>query len=446
MIAVTRQKGPLSILQLAATVATLTCVAIATLGASSASAAFGIKSFDTEVTRDPAGNADIQAGSHPYAVKATVLFNTTENPETELDEAEGNVKDIHLELPPGLMGNPQATPQCTQAQFENTHFFVSGGCPAASQVGTTTIFAIGTEVTFPVYNLVPHPGVPAEFGFVLLIDSVRAFATVRSDGSYGLDVNLEDITQALTLTGASLTFWGTPADPRHDPERACSAETTICHDEAMPTPFLTLPTSCASPLRITASIDSWADPGKYLADGEPDPSDPAWVTRSAEPESHGQSTGDITGCDGLAFHPRIALQAASEEAASATGFNAVVKVEDEGLGSASGLAASPIKRLVLKMPEGFTINPSAANGLEGCSRAEYEAESLEQTTGRLSGIVGGRTGQVHQPHPRRTGDRRFGLRRSAERKSIELIPRPVCDRAGRENGSLFQDGRSGGTR
>ena len=49
-------------------------------------------------------------------------------------------------------------------------------------MGTTTIFTIGTEATFPVYNLVPHPGLPAEFGFIVLIDPVHAYATIRSGG------------------------------------------------------------------------------------------------------------------------------------------------------------------------------------------------------------------------------------------------------------------------
>ena len=58
---------------------------------------------------------------------------------------------------------------------------------------------------------------PAQFGFIALIPPVYINASVRPDG--GLSVTIPNISQALPLTGTSLTFWGTPADPAHDADR-----------------------------------------------------------------------------------------------------------------------------------------------------------------------------------------------------------------------------------
>ena len=43
----------------------------------------------------------------------------------------GEVKDLHVTLPLGLIGNPQALPECTQDQFREQI------CPPSSQVGVT---------------------------------------------------------------------------------------------------------------------------------------------------------------------------------------------------------------------------------------------------------------------------------------------------------------------
>ena len=60
---------------------------------------------------------------------------------------------------PGLVGNPLATVKCTSAQLQ------SNSCPAASQVGETTVNATITVIAIPVtldidgklYNLEPGP-------------------------------------------------------------------------------------------------------------------------------------------------------------------------------------------------------------------------------------------------------------------------------------------------
>jgi hypothetical protein len=81
----------------------------------------------------------------------------------------GQVKDLTVGLPPGMIGDPNATPLCTVAQLN------ADGCPANTKVGSVTANATVTVAVLPVtldvdgdlYNLTPQAGEPARFGIVL---------------------------------------------------------------------------------------------------------------------------------------------------------------------------------------------------------------------------------------------------------------------------------------
>lgn len=100
-------------------------IAVAVFGATSFGAAgahaeaatsFGVGSFATKIS-------STQAGSHADVTTAISLAN----------EALGNpvqqLKDVHVELPAGLTGNPRAVPQCSARQFQSL------SCPPDTQVG-----------------------------------------------------------------------------------------------------------------------------------------------------------------------------------------------------------------------------------------------------------------------------------------------------------------------
>jgi hypothetical protein len=81
----------------------------------------------------------------------------------------GQVKDLTIGLPPGMVGDPTATPQCTADQLNGD------SCDPTSKVGHVTANATVTVGIVPVtlnvqgdlYNVVPGPGEPAHFGIVL---------------------------------------------------------------------------------------------------------------------------------------------------------------------------------------------------------------------------------------------------------------------------------------
>src|SRR3954451_4180321 len=79
------------------------------------------------------------AGHPPKGFTQFIVNHTTEEPApgVVLEEPEGDVKTVRVDLPTGLTVNPQATPQCQQSVFETTPL----ACPAGSEVGTSFAWA-----------------------------------------------------------------------------------------------------------------------------------------------------------------------------------------------------------------------------------------------------------------------------------------------------------------
>ena len=207
------------------------------------------------------GTPDTQAGSHPFQLTTTLALNQTVDPE----KPPAAVRDLHFNLPPGLIGNPTVFPQCTEQQFGTRGPGGVNECPPDTAMGVVSVtFDLhGPVVTGPVplFNLVPERGEPARFGFnvgggvpVLLNTSVR------SGGDYGVTVSVDSISELTAFLSTRVTFWGVPGDPRHDQSRGWGCIQGGYYQAAVPPcatleqsqleAFLTLPTSCTgSPCR-----------------------------------------------------------------------------------------------------------------------------------------------------------------------------------------------------
>src|SRR5262249_35315005 len=102
------------------------CLMLGAFGAAPALADYGIASFDGS-TLQQNGDPDTQAGSHPFEV-------TTDFRVTSAFDGSGfewpteNTKDVTVDLPPGLVGNPQAYPTCSEADLEE-NALTGGNCP-----------------------------------------------------------------------------------------------------------------------------------------------------------------------------------------------------------------------------------------------------------------------------------------------------------------------------
>ena len=346
-------------------------------------APFALSLFAVEAVGET-GEADTQAGSHPFELTTTLAFTVSAREvvgEAESLLASAAPKDLEVALPPGLAGNANAVPRCSQRAFlegETTR------CPLDSQVGTIKPFFYGAVHSrpAPVYDVIPPPGELAELGFASRFERAALFLHLRSNGNYGLTVALNDIPETGPLQGAILTLWGVPASSAHDLEREgtvgegsgesefCEPEVKVkeqveeakgCPDGAGAKPFLTLPSACrGSQLAVNVEYDSWEDPSLERFPQEP------------------ELTSTITGCEQLPFTPSLTLAPESTQAGAPSGYTLGVHLPQNE--SPSALASADVRSVQVTLPAGVTLSPSFANGLQACSHEQFAPPPSERNT------------------------------------------------------------------
>jgi hypothetical protein len=376
------------------------------LGAQSAFGAFGFKAGSVDVTAsNEEGSFEPQAGAHPFSVSTEFALKTVPNPihggwggdDFGLPvSSEAELRNVKVEAPPGLIGNPTATPRCTMTEFmgpsveSGAKYPLVPECTDATQVGIaiTGIDIFGKHSNLPsaIYNLVPQRGQPALFGFKAGgLVPVFAVPTIRSDGDYGIDFNVINIDQSVPITGNKFTFWGVPGSSAHDAERGdlvqsetrcggAHTQTPPCPSGASPKAFLTNPTDCDhGPFAVRFEVQSW--PGETgLPEGRTDSK--TVVTHDDE----GHPAG-VSRCDRVPFHPTIDAKASTELTTSPSGLNFEMSIPDTGLNNPDGIAEGLLKKAVVRLPEGFTLNPSAGEGMGVCTPAQFAAEKVDTQPG-----------------------------------------------------------------
>lgn len=353
----------------------------------SAPPAFGADAFDGTVL-DAAGAPYRQAGGHPFAATVSLDFTTRTNPaplKGRLWPVEP-VKDVLVDLPPGLVGDPTAAQTCTADELAAGGLLARAECPPSAQVGTALVRLNGLNARsvwgpLPVFNMVPPPDVPARFGFNVSGTVVTLDGALRSDGDYGLSVNVRDVPQGLAIAGTTLTFWGVPADPVHDGERACPGEVApwqggpACQSGGARKAFLRNPTSCTPDdvgLPVDVALDSWVHPGvfkrarfvSHLPRGYP------WA-----PADWGPQAG-TTGCAAVPFEPGLRVTPASGAAGAPSGYAFELTLPQSDRPEPVGQA--DVRRAVVTLPDGVRVNPAAADGLAGCSVVQVALRSLAE--------------------------------------------------------------------
>jgi hypothetical protein len=363
----------------------VTIIAVAALlGAlapAQAAADFGLSGIGVAFT-DENGNPETRAGSHPFAVTTSFAVNTTFSSEKGVEVVDGALRDLDIHMPPGFAGNPTAVPRCSTIEFLQADGFGNPSCDDSTAIGVlTAVVGSGTgipgEETVSIHNLEASPGFAAKLGF--WVGGVPTTIDVGVNPVYPHNViaSLSNASQIVEVLSSEATLWGVPADPRHDPERGnCAYENFQTQfpgaecEAGVPTeePFLTLPRSCEGPLVTTFRALSW---------WSGDPLNPGPGTQF---EGLAQSPG-MEDCASLRFGPSLGVRPTTDSAASGSGLEARLEVKDEGLRSPTGRANSDLKKAVVTLPEGMTINPSQAEGLQTCSEAELARETADSPFG-----------------------------------------------------------------
>jgi hypothetical protein len=316
---------------------------------------------DYAVASASASLSSTHAGAH---TDLTTAFTIATDPASETDShgykaPYARTKDLIVNLPPGLIGNPNSVPQCTPVQFSTA--FSGGGCPNDSQVGVVrfSLYQFNQAAFFePVYNMVP----PGEGDTVARLGvyaaSLPTFINigVRSEDDYGLTATLEGLNASAAVVTATTTIWGVPAAPGHDRERQTPSEAFNGVSESPPRPpggdprpFLTNPTRCGVPQQVSILSDSYQLPGQFAP--------PAIAPLPP-----------IDGCDEVEFHPSLTVTPTSHEAAAPSGLDATLNMPQNE--TVDGLATSQLRDAVVTLPRGMTIAAGAADGLAACSEQQ----------------------------------------------------------------------------
>jgi hypothetical protein len=339
-------------------------------------AAFGIDAFEVAALESNA-TPTTQAGAHPYALQAELALDT--------EAGAQRLRNLTLALPPGLLVNPEAVPECLTSAFHTPRSAtkptsLSGeSCPDPTQVGVIEVDVGGVTRHFGLFNLSAPFGTAAAIG-ASPFGAPLLFEVVLREADSGLDLRLREVPSSFDLRGITLTLWGTPwwgnvkGEESHDPQRGnCLNEETggsLASDCQVKGPgieapasqvhsYLTLPTSsCGPPPAFSAKASGWAGA-----------SDEAAATIPA-----------MEDCNEALTIPKVALM--SDGAAARSGLAFDLDVNDGGgITNPGGIARPPIGTAIASLPEGLTINPSLGAGLGTCAEAQWGRESAGSEPG-----------------------------------------------------------------
>ncbi len=325
------------------------------------------------------GQSNRGAGSIPnqyvtsFAVNTRPRFPSSPSSSADsrlFDPAGGDVKDVRVALPPGLVGDPTVASRCTAQQFNTSHavepvpgsVVVQNECPDGSAVGLVVVEQLegrGGTIPVPLYNLVPPKGMPAQLGFQVLGAPFYVNTELRTGGDYGITAFVRNTTEIERVSAATVIVWGVPSDSRHNAVRGSCLNPNVesrpyslgsCAPGVAVKRFLRSPTSCESPLLTQMSFDTWTNPGVFAN------------ASSSEPA--------LVNCAALDFSPTISAVPHTTVADSPSGlrFNLhMLQNDDPNL-----LAQADLRNAVVILPEGVTVNPASAGGLAACSPAQID--------------------------------------------------------------------------
>lgn len=271
---------------------------------------FAVRTLDAE------GNPESRAGSHP---------------DLQIDFGfEGEApREMAFEMPPGLGGDPNAVPACSQQARA-----AGEECPADTQIGVFELGPLGgSGLTLPIYRIQSNPGEAVTFGSKPGIELDAKMQLNPAD--FAITLSIAALPE-FALSEGHIEIWGVPADRQTPsaPERR---------------PFLTTPSTCG-PLAFTLRARSHQESAP-------------WLSATAE------TSPPQSGCESLAFQPGLALHLSNPQADSPTGLRMELAQPEAGVESA--LANAQLKDVTVWLPEGMTVSPAGVRGLAVCGDSEF---------------------------------------------------------------------------
>ncbi|MGN6371601.1 MAG: hypothetical protein ACTHM1_01210, partial [Solirubrobacteraceae bacterium] len=351
----------------------LACL-VAALSASAAQAEFGVESFfaanckvatcnkaatPAEEKEKAEAEGYSQAAGHPPFGVTDFKLNRKEIQTTPFPAfaPEGNLKNLRIDVAPGVSTNPEAVPKCSVAEFTSTeveptnHLFLAPKCPEPTVIGENIVQTVivippgepfegdfaDVELKGKVYNLEQPNGLSSYFGVALEVKpGVYAHTFLEGHIEWASDYHdyfeIKNITPG--LLSSRLVFTGNVGTGG----------------------FLTNPSRCAGPGPLTTT--HWSGESYEAA------------TASTEYTTPIGTQGCLGEGSFVAppFEPEFKLSAETLQNDQPDGITAEVILPHDP--SPTGIDTSQLRTAIVTLPEGMTLNPSAANGLKACSPAQ----------------------------------------------------------------------------
>jgi hypothetical protein len=315
--------------------------------------------FTQAAGHPPAGVTDFTIKSH---VIQTVPF-TAEAPE-------GNVKNVRTDVGPGESTNPEAVTKCSVTNFTGTelepapglHAFTAPNCPE-SEIGMNrvkVVFEVATgvfkdfELEGKMYNLEQPEGLASYFGIALNLEPVL-----------GVPLYAHTFLEGHIEWGQEPQ--GTEKGDYHDVYEIKNVAPGLIRSRIIfkgnigTGGFLTLPSSCTGTgpqTTTTLHVESYEGESKSIGYSGP---------------------VGTEGCNGalpfatVPFAPEFALTPEKTQSDQPDGATTSLALPHDP--SPTGIDSSQLKTASVTLPEGMTLNPSAANGLAACTSAQARIHS-----------------------------------------------------------------------
>jgi hypothetical protein len=343
-----------------------------------------------------------KAGGHPpvgftqYIIKHGEELDPTFGLLKPVEEplADRTIKTLRVDLPPGLTVNPQATPKCPLALFQNkvgeNHVPL---CPKETIVGQEEVtLVVNTAGVVPaptppfpagtflpkgfvlapskatgtivnVFNLEPSPGEPALFGFVVAGKEEVFLETEvawESDFHESFLIKLPPPSAPFSTLISRLVNFGQDAGNLEGAEAGNGT-------------YITSPTTCfdANEAAFDNLYSTWF---RAESHGVPNPTFPAGSTpfEAKVPLVDGKRLVQ-EGCENVPFEPTVEVNpgttAVDSPAPATVTTKLPFKPETEG---GEGISQSHVRTAEITMPVGMGLNPAGANGLVACADAQFK--------------------------------------------------------------------------
>jgi len=300
------------------------------------------------------------AGHPPWGLTGFKLTQSGEEPNGS------PVKRLRVDVPPGLAADPTAPATCPRATFEANPKL----CPAESKAGFVENKAYVEIPLLPqtltlkgnVYNLPEEPGLPLLFGIDIegvepLVEDVKLL--LRGHVSWAH----EDSLAARGIPSGDFHEWfeidnvPTEVGVKVGPLEAIKAplktlESKLFFDGHAGTggkeDFLTMPSSCAAPTTSYIELETYAPTERLSAPTTP--------------------PVGVEGCDKVPFKPTATIVPETSTYDTPDGVLTDVHVPQQE--KANEINTADIADAHVTLPEGLTLNPSAAHGLDACTQAQ----------------------------------------------------------------------------